>query len=212
MKKVVHLTLALLAASVFSACSGKSEPAAPPPASEASAPANPVPAALPAAAPSAPAPAPAELSAQLNGKSWKASGFFHSHLFYSKGIARMNEGKPFLMLAFKSANAPDNRQVNFQVIEFKEQVGLVDAQSLEISLSGAEDGQSTSSAMQGNGTKDSRTPFSFEVTEWKRLSPDEAVISGKFSGTLKGFFGSPDASFQDGSFSNVKVKVFNDKY
>ncbi|MBK8557447.1 MAG: hypothetical protein IPL65_17600 [Lewinellaceae bacterium] len=131
-----------------------------------------------------------ELAATLNGKPWLAGSYYGSALFYAKGLQGVSD-QPYLQLSFKAFGAPDSRQLDFQVRDFKEKPGLVQLEGLEAGMSGSALGKSTESHVSGNhqsgNAKNPKTPFQFEISSWKRVSATEAEISGTFSGKLYGF-------------------------
>jgi hypothetical protein len=161
-------------------------------------------------------PTKADFTAKVNGKAWSGTGFFNSALFYAKGNSYAGTEKPLLVLAFKTNQSPDNRQLNIHVKGFEAKTGVLPISTLEITLSGAESGKATESQIasnykDGNATM-AHTPFMVEITEWKSVSADEAIISGKVSGKLYRTFSKENDVLENGSFSNVRVKVFNEKY
>lgn len=155
---------------------------------------------------------PTEFTGTFNGKEWKGGGYPNSHLYYVQGIKQMYEGKPYLMLAFKAVQGPDNRQLTIAMKDYAGKTGVVDYKNLEILLSGAESGKAEEAAMVGNGTSDKRIPITIEITKFEKTSDTEALISGKMNGELKGMLGSKDVKIENGVFNDVKVKVFPDKY
>jgi hypothetical protein len=154
----------------------------------------------------------AALNAIISGKKWQGKGNDDSHLFYAKGISNMNNGMPFLILAFKSTTAPDDRQLTFKVIDFKGKPGKYQKKDIEVLFSGSADGNTKESKLFGCKSPGTVTDFVLEITEWQTVSATEAIISGVFSGTLKGIMVDGAEKVTDGTFSKVKVKVFNDKY
>ncbi|MFN0174308.1 MAG: hypothetical protein ACKVU0_06660 [Saprospiraceae bacterium] len=158
----------------------------------------------------------AEFTANVNGKPWSGAGFFNSALFYTKGNPYLNTDKPVLVLAFKSIQSPDNRQLNIHVKGFVPKTGTIPLETLDVMLTGASSGKDTDSQVasnynEGNATA-GKTPFKVEITKWEMASADEAIISGKVSGTMHRLFARENDVLENGSFSNVRVKVFNEKY
>jgi hypothetical protein len=158
-----------------------------------------------------PAPA-ASFTCQLNGQAWKAGNIFNGHLFYAKGISAMFGGNPYMMLAFRAVDNPDNRQLTISFKNFQGKTGVYAKEKIEVMLSGAASGEAQKSEMQGHKVPGQNTDFTVELTDWKPVKDDEALVSGKVQGTLKGIFGTPDVKIEGGSFANVPVKVFNEKY
>jgi hypothetical protein len=208
-RKMKRLTaIAMLA--VFTACGGNSQP------KEKEAPATSGQPAAAAEAPTAtksPDAAPtASFTCLLNGKEWNGRDIFNGHLYYAKGIAQMYGGKPYMMLSFRATDAPDNRQLNISFMDFQGKPGVYSKEKLEVLLSGAASGEAQQSEMQGHKVPGQATDFTVELTEWKQSKGDEVLVSGKVQGTLKGVFGSPAVKIENGTFSNVAVKMFNEKY
>jgi hypothetical protein len=152
------------------------------------------------------------LTCQLNGQAWKGRDIYNGHLYYAKGITGMYGGKPYMMLSFRATTAPDNRQLTISFHGFQGKTGVYAKEAVEVLLSGAASGEAQKTEMQGHKVPGRPTDFSIELTEWKATRADEAVISGQLSGTLKGVMGSPDVTIENGQFTNVAVKVYNDKY
>jgi hypothetical protein len=156
--------------------------------------------------------ATATLTCQLNGREWKGGDIYNGHLYYVKGITRMYGGKPHMLLSFRATMAPDNRQLTISFNNFQGKTGLYAKEALEVLLSGSDTGDAQKSELQGHKVPGKNTNFSVELTGWKSTRADEAIISGKLSGTLKGVLGSPDVKIENGVFSDVKVKLYNEKY
>jgi hypothetical protein len=153
-----------------------------------------------------------DLTANFSGKKWQGKGNDGSHLFYAKGISSMNNGKPFLMLAFKSTVAPDDRQLTFKILDFSGKTGKYQKSSIEVLFSGSADGNTKESKLFGCKSPATVTDFVLDITDWQTISVTEALISGVFSGTLKGILTDGAEKVTEGKFSKIKVKVYNDKY
>jgi hypothetical protein len=153
-----------------------------------------------------------EVSFTYNGKTWKGAGSTNSHLFYSKGVRGMFNDRPFLLLAFRSITAPDDRQLTLKIGDFAGKTGKFDKGNIEVLFSGSEDGDTKKSLLFGCKSPATVTDFAIDITAWTAVSDDEALVSGRFSGTLKGIMVSGSLKTENGQFSNVKVKVYNDKY
>lgn len=157
-------------------------------------------------------PAPVvDFTCLLDGNDWSAGSFFHSALYYQGGIKMLDpSGAPYLQLAFKATNAPDNRQLTIAIRNYKG--GLGTYPGMEVLLSGSADGVAENVQMcgyQDNPTyPDQKTNFVFEITDFTRVSDEIAYISGNCHGKLKGIMGSPDVQVMNGSFQKVEVRVF----
>lgn len=156
-----------------------------------------------------------KLTAKVNGKDWVATGSYMGFLYYAKGLKLMNsENRPYLQLAFKAANAPDNRTLT---INSKDFTGVISAlPNIEVMFTGHESGIASKSELQGfqnnsNSLKD-KNNFVLAVTKWEMLGEDKAIMSGTLAGKLKGIMGSPDVEIIDGKFEDIEVKVYNEKY
>lgn len=154
------------------------------------------------------------LTANLNGSTWSANG--GSSLFYEGGNSMIDKtGKPYFMLSFLSANAPDNRNLTLQFKDFKPVVGKIKS-NMQVLLAGHSSGEAKKSETAGYQVNpqfpEQMTNFAVEVTKWERISKDKAIISGKFSGKLKGIMNSADVSCQNGVFKDVEVVCYTGKY
>jgi hypothetical protein len=115
-------------------------------------------------------------------------------------------------LAFRSITAPDDRQLTLKIGDFAGKTGKFDKGNIEVLFSGSEDGDTKKSLLFGCKSPATVTDFAIDITAWTAVSDDEALVSGRFSGTLKGIMVSGSLKTENGQFSNVKVKVYNDKY
>ncbi len=152
-----------------------------------------------------------ELTCTISGKEWKAKPFAHSSSFFVKGVNKMYDGEPYLGLAFVASTKPDGRQINFAIKNFAGKIGKIQDKDLEVLLSGSADGNIKRGEMQGFKMNTQNINFTVEITEYKNTSSKEAIISGKFGGTLKGLLLSKDIKVENGIFTNVKIQVFNEK-
>lgn len=157
-------------------------------------------------------PQSAEVSFTYNGKTWKGAGFPNAHLFYIKGVKGMFNDRPFLLLAFKSITTPDDRQLTLKIGDFAGKTGKFDKKNIEVLFSGSEDGDTKKSLLYGCKSPATVTDFVIDITAWTVVSAEEALVSGRFSGTLNGIMVSGSLKTENGQFSKVKVKVYNDKY
>jgi hypothetical protein len=153
-----------------------------------------------------------EATCLVDGIDWSGSGYSNSHLFYAAGMRNIFGGKPYLMLAFQSVNSPDNRQLTITLPGFTGEKGIYTGNAIEILFSGSATGNNEQSMLQGHKIPAQPTNFSVEITAYKSLADDSALISGKFNGTLKGIFGAPSVDIQNGKFRDVTVKVFRQAY
>lgn len=153
-----------------------------------------------------------EVSADFNSKKWSGVSFFNSNLLYFKGLSVMNCSKSYLMLGFQSNLLPDNRQLTFTVCGFEPKIGKIAVSTIEVSLSGAESGDTKLAVAAGSKGKGVTEPFLLEITKYEKTTTNEALISGKFSGTVGGALVKNSIKITNGVFVNVKVKVFNENF
>jgi hypothetical protein len=152
-----------------------------------------------------------ELTCTISGREWKAKAFAHSCSFFAKGVQKMYNGEPYLGLAFTAIAKPDGRQINFAIKNFAGKIGKIQDKDLEVLISGSADGDTKRGEMQGFKMNTQNINFNVEITAYKNITATEAIISGRFSGTLKGLLLSKDIQIENGVFTNVKLEVFNDK-
>ncbi len=150
------------------------------------------------------------ISCQIDGKTWIANS--GSNLFYKKGIKNMFNGKPYMMLAFVSAQKPDDRQLTMAFFDFAGNLGTFNKEKIEILLSGSANGDKKNPSLQGHKLPSMSTDFAIEITDYKAINKDQAEISGRFSGNLKGTLGAKPCKIENGIFQKVKVVVYNDAY
>jgi hypothetical protein len=158
------------------------------------------------------APASPQLYCTLNGKEWEAMAVVGGQLFYANGLAAMYNGQPYLTLTFRAIEAPDNRQLTISFKNFPAKPGVYAKDKIEVLLSGAASGEAQQAETQGHRPPLQTADFSVELTEWKALGANEAIVAGKIKGTLKGLMGAPDTKIANGSFGNVVVKIVNEKH
>jgi hypothetical protein len=167
------------------------------------------------AATPAPATAPAnpELHCTKNGLPWAGASFGNSNLYYTKGIATMYEGKPYLILAFQ-ANSTNQLTFTFKgLTPAQAKVGVVDPKLVECMFSGDESGESVVMINRTKGLGNTPlVPFRFEVTSWRVISADEVEISAKFSGSVFPMFSTQATKIEGGEIKNAKVRVFTERY
>jgi hypothetical protein len=156
------------------------------------------------------APQPQDLHCTYNALARSAGSFGNSNLFYTKGIASIQNGDPFLILAFKTDNG---NQFTFVWKTNQGKVGMVDFHQLEVVYSGTEGGKDVYLSNHVSGRADKPlTAFSMEITQWKVISADEVECSVKFSGTLYQLITGESAKLAAGEIKNTRVTVYNERY
>jgi hypothetical protein len=159
-------------------------------------------------------------TAKIDGVAWSGNGFANSHLFYKKGVKQFNNGKPSLMLTFKSTQSPDNRQLNILMTTSDAKPGVYTGDQIELLLSGSPVGDNQKPEMYGHKYPETQgRNLKVEITSYKENAGGTATISGKISGyfarpPMGGAIMGPkkEILIENGEFSNVVVKVFTDKY
>jgi hypothetical protein len=159
-----------------------------------------------------PAVKPAALTCLIDGKEWKGASVPGGQLYYAKGITGMYDGLPYLGIAFSSAEAPDDRQLTISFKNFPGKMGVYNKEEVEALLSGSVTGDVKKAMLQGHKMPAQATDFSVVISEWKPVTATEVVVSGTISGTLRGVFDAPDVRIENGSFSNLKVRLYSEKY
>lgn len=159
----------------------------------------------------------ASFTCLLNDDVWKGSGFYGSHLYYTKGMRQMYDNKPFLTISFKANNLPDNRQLTISIVNFNPNRKTYLSKDIDVGLSGSATGDSNRVEMQNNFKNKSLSNITVNITEWTQINSDGGLISGTIEGTLPGLkmkFGEccQDVIIKQGVFNNVKVQVYNEKY
>jgi hypothetical protein len=154
----------------------------------------------------------AELTCAINGKEWKGSGNAGGQLYYAKGITGMYGGLPYMIIAFSAADAPDNRQLTISFKNFPGKTGVYNKDKLEVLLSGSSTGDPKKSELQGHKMPAQATDFSLTINEWKQITATEVVASGTLGGSLKGVFDAPDVKIENGIFSDLKIRLYSEKY
>lgn len=154
-------------------------------------------------------------TAVIDGAKWSGNGFSNAHLFYKGGVKQLKNGKPTLVLTFKSTQSPDNRQLNIFIFTADAKPGIYSGEQIEMLLSGSPIGDEKIPEMYGHkypATQGSN--LKVEITAYKENADGTATISGKISGGLKGLLGSPkkELPLVSGLFENVIVQVFTEKY
>lgn len=155
-------------------------------------------------------------TAQIDGVAWSGNGFTNSHLFYPGGVKQFNNGKPSLMLTFKSTQSPDNRQLNVLLTTPDAKPGVYTGDKIELLLSGSAVGDSKNAELYGHKYPETQgRNLKVEITSYQENTNGTATISGKISGFLTrplGMAKKTELSIENGVFNNVVVTVYNGKY
>jgi len=157
----------------------------------------------------------AVLTANIDGKPWNAAVVYQGALFYEKGISMMDKsGNPFLQLAFKVAQSPDNRRLTLQIRNFQPNNEKIAPSQLEVLLSGSEIGDVKNPSIFGFNNTSVYTNYSFEmrVLSWKRISADKALLSATFTAKLKGVLEKKEITITNGKIEGLEVMIFTDKF
>ncbi|GGD54966.1 hypothetical protein GCM10011514_18930 [Emticicia aquatilis] len=161
----------------------------------------------------------AKLSASVNfkttldGKSFRGKGTYKGASLWRKGVKNYID-KPYLQLQFGSVDSPDDRTLTIQIFNPKESPAKYSPKDMEINFSGAADGNKNNTTIYGfvNGKAD--TDFTVEISKWQ-TSGNKAIISGKVYGELREIKilgrASKTNKFENGSFENIEVEIFNDQ-
>jgi len=154
--------------------------------------------------------------AQIDGVAWTGNGFANSHLFYKGGVKQLNNGKPSMMLTFKSTQSPDNRQLNVILTTADAKPGVYSGDKIELLLSGSPTGDSKKSELYGHKYPETQgRNLKVEISSYQENGNGTATISGKISGFLSrplGMAEKAELSIENGVFNNVVVTVYTGKY
>lgn len=165
----------------------------------------------------------AELNCALDGKNWKGATFYSSCSYFENGNPLMNEKGPVLILAFKSGQKPDDRQLTFSFKNYSGQIGSVDREKFEVLLSGSADGVAANSELLSNWenglANTTKGKFLLEISKWE-VQGDVIIVSGSFSGVLCSFnplkklsgIKTKKMEVTTGRFENIKVKYIKESY
>jgi hypothetical protein len=154
----------------------------------------------------------------LNGKKWHGVNFYKSASYFPTGSALLKMEKPLIILAFKAADLPDNRQLTFQIVNQALKVGKVPYDTFEAGISGSEEGKPEKDCLTSNW-KDGQantihTPFNLQITKAEKLN-NHYIVSGIYEGKLYGFnlfekmIGKMcgDIALFNGKFENIEVEI-----
>jgi len=153
----------------------------------------------------------------MDGKEWKGNNYYKSSTYFPKGNPLVKTTKPYLILSFKAAQSPDDRQLTLIYKEAKPGVGILDKQHYELVLSGSKDGIPENACLISNwkdgAANTQKTDFHFEITKFEDKG-DHIMLSAKYSGKLfglnlfKGLIGAScqDVMIKDGVINNLKVE------
>lgn len=161
----------------------------------------------------APATSTAKFTATLNGKLWKGKDFPYSFSLFKKGVKNMADNKPYLMLAFKSMDAVDDRQLTLMVFTDDPKPGVYTKEKLEVLLSGSPVGDTKKPEMWGYKYPGSATgSLQLEITSYKETGKGKAKISGKISGQFTKVLGKATMPVENGVFTDLEIDVYNEQY
>lgn len=161
----------------------------------------------------APVASTAKFTATLNGKPWKGKDFPYSFSLFKKGVKNMAGNKPYLMLAFKSMDAVDDRQLTLMVFTDDPKPGVYTKEKLEVLLSGSPVGDTKKPEMWGYKYPGSATgSLQLEITSYKETGKGKAKISGKISGQFTKILGKATMQVENGVFTDLEVDVYNEQY
>jgi hypothetical protein len=155
-------------------------------------------------------------TAKIDGVAWSGNGFANSHLFYKGGVKQFNNGKPSMMLTFKSMQSPDNRQLNVVLTTADAKPGVYSGEQIELLLSGSPIGDEKNAELYGHKYPETQgRNLKVEISSYRENGNGTATISGKISGFLSrplGMAKKTELSIENGVFNNVVVTVYTGKY
>jgi hypothetical protein len=158
----------------------------------------------------------ADFICKLNNQEWRGNGFFSSNLYYSKGMKEMFDNKPFLTLSFQSILLPDDRQLMINIIEFSKETKIYHTPSLEITLTGSPTGDPSSGEILGNRKRQPWSESKLIIESYTQTSADEIIITGSLTCKLNSipskYMNNLTIDLTEGKFTNVKVRVYNEKF
>lgn len=167
----------------------------------------------PGAAAKAPVVSAARFTATLNGQPWKGKDFPYSFSYFKKGVKNMADNKPYLMLAFKSMDAVDDRQLTIMIFTPALKPGIYTKEQLEVLLSGSPTGDPKKTEMWGyKYPQTTAGELTIEITAYKETSADKALISGRINGKFKKALGNGEMTITNGQFTDLPVDVYNTLY
>ena len=153
------------------------------------------------------------LTSTLDNKPWNAGIAKNGALFYTKGLKILKIEQPYLQLALPSNNPSDTRALLISIKGFETKTGKYSGE-MEVLLSGSPTGDMKDNEMQGyqDDVPTQKTNFTFTVTDWKTISPNQAILSATFEGDLKGLAGADNVTFKDGRITDLPVTVYTVDY
>lgn len=161
----------------------------------------------------APASSTAKFTATLNGKLWKGKEFPYSFSLFKKGVKNMADNKPYLMLAFKSMDAVDDRQLTLMVFTDDPKPGIYTKDKLEVLLSGSPAGDINKPEMWGYKYPGTAIGgLQLEITSYKETGKGKAIISGKLSGQFTKALGKATMPVENGVFTDLEIDVYKEQY
>lgn len=153
-----------------------------------------------------------DFTSVLDGKTWNAISVT-TNTFYKKGLAKMYDEKPFLLLSFKAAVAPDERHLDIVLITNNPKPGKYTLADMQILLSGSPVGDKKKDELFGyKYPQTSAGNVVLEITSYKESGNGTAVISGKISGPLRKVFGIGSKKMENGVFTDVKIYVEKERH
>lgn len=153
----------------------------------------------------------------MDGYAWNGNSYYRSSTYFPKGNPLVKTTNPYLILSFKTAQSPDDRQMTLIHKEAKVGVGLLDKMNYELVVSGSKDGIPANACLISNWkdgvANTQKTDFYFEITKFEDKG-DHIILSAKYAGKLFGlnlFKSIIGASCQDvvvkeGVIHNLKVE------
>lgn len=156
---------------------------------------------------------PVQLETILDGAAFKANVTYKGASLWRKGLKGMYNDRPYLQLQFNSTDAVDNRIFTILILNPKEDVATYSEKDMEINFSGSKDGNKDHTTIYGFVNGKAKKSFTMQITQWKKVSANKAIISGTFSGDIQEVTlfgnGKKTNSFKEGKFTNVEVEVFS---
>lgn len=153
---------------------------------------------------------------KVNGLDWKGANYYNSSVYYPNGNSFLKTNQPYLIISFKSAQSPDDRQITLIHKEAKIGKGVLDKKNYEVVLSGSSDGIAENSCLVSNWkdgkANTQKTDFYFEITKFEEKK-DFIIVSAKYSGKIyglnlfKGLVGAQckDVEIKDGEIVDLKI-------
>lgn len=161
----------------------------------------------------APAESTAKFTATINGKNWKGKDFPYSFSLFKKGVKNFAGNKPYLMLAFKSMDAVDDRQLTLMAFTADPKPGVYTKEKLEVLFSGSPVGDIKNPEMWGYKYPGSASGgLQLEITAYKETGNGKALISGKLSGKFVKVLGKGEMTVENGVFTDIPVEVYTEVY